>query len=534
MKLLSSLFSLWISTQAIAGTPVPGGTLYLHFPVDPTTLNPITSTDGYASDVQGYVFQSLLSRDDDTYKWIPNLAEKWEVPKDGKSITYKLRPGLKWQDGKPLTADDVKYSFDVYFEGRFQAPHKQIFLQNFQEVKVIDPLTVKFIIKEKYYLNFNVSADIAIIPKHIYSVGDPSDPKFNKTLVGSGPYILEEWSKGQKLILKKDPNFWGNSDPYYKQRYFPERIYIRPVKEEAIRMELLKKGDLDFLPLQPEQYATQTQGSEWGEKVFAVKTENSSTSNFDYGYIAWNQKNPLFKDREARIALSMLIDRDTMISKFRYGLSEKARGPFGNRSPSSDPSVKAIEFDTKKALNLLQGLGWKLGAKGLSKTIAGKETLFEFTLLTANPDFERYATVMKEDMKKVGITMNIKQLEWNSFLKIIDERKFDAVNLAWSVNALEQDPKQIFHSASIPSPGHNFMSYSNPKVDELIDKLRGSMDEKVRRKYYHELHRLIMADQPYSFLFNRKFTLYAVTSRVQRPKDTFKYSIGAETWWLKQ
>jgi peptide/nickel transport system substrate-binding protein/microcin C transport system substrate-binding protein len=175
-----------------------------------------------------------------------------------------------------------------------------------------------------------------------------------------------------------------------------------------------------------------------------------------------------------------------------------------------------------------------MGPKGLSKTINGNEMAFEFTLLNANKDGEKYWTIVKEDMKKIGITMNIKTIEWNSFVKLLDERKFDAVTLGWSVNSLEPDPKQIWHSASIPSPGSNFIGYSNPKVDKLIDEMRATMDKTKRTKMLQQIHEMIAEDAPYAFMFNRKYTLYAHTARVKKKQDLLKYDVGINTWKLEQ
>ena len=299
---------------------------------------------------------------------------------------------------------------------------------------------------------------------------------------------------------------------------------------------MLKKGDVDYdnYPLTPEKYVELTKDSAALAKVEAVKTENSSPSNFSYGFIGWNMKTPLFRDRDVRMAMSMLINRDQMIEKFRFGMSEKATGPFGNRNPSSSPDVKPVEFDPKGALALLEKTGWKMGPGGLSKVIDGKETPFVFTLIHAHPDAEKYFTIIKEDMRKVGITMNIKYVEWTSFVKLLDERKFEATSLNWAAGDLEPDPKQIFHSASIPAPGSNFVSYSNPEVDKLIDQARGTMDAKARLPLMRKIHELIAADQPYSFLFNSKSTLYGNTKRIKKPFGlTLKYDVASETWLME-
>jgi microcin C transport system substrate-binding protein len=531
---LCALSPLAGCTGGASGGAGGGNTFYLSIDSDPTTLNPVTSTDGYANEIQGNVFDSLLTRNEDTYDWQPALAESWNISKDGKTFTFKLREGVKWTDGKPLTAEDVKYSFDVFFEkDRFQAPQMLVYLEGIKEVKALDDRTVQFTTKDLYFKNFDVAATLTVIPKHIYAVGDAKDPKFNREIIGTGPYVLSEWNKGQRIVLKRNPDYWGLKVPYFKERANFDRIFFRVVKEEAVRLELFKKGDMDFMGLTPEQYTVKTEGGDWGKRILKVKGENAEPANFSYAFIAWNQKHPFFKDRDVRVAMSHLINREFMIQKFRYGMSEMATGPFGNRSTASSPRVKPIEFDPKKALALLEKAGWKLGDHGLSKKIDGKETHFEFTLVTANPDFEKYSTVIKEDMKKVGITMNIKQLEWNSFTKLIDDRKFDAINMAWGVNALETDPKQMFHSSEIKSPGQNFISYANPELDRLIETLRRTMDKDKRTPIYHRIHEIMAADQPYSFLFNRKYYLYAVNSRIQRPQDSFKYSLGTATWSVK-
>jgi peptide/nickel transport system substrate-binding protein/microcin C transport system substrate-binding protein len=536
LKHIAALFCLAVSTVAapLANASPDKGTLYLEFGADPSTLNPITSSDAYASQVQAYVFSSLMDRSEETYEWMPALAEKYTVSKDGKTFTFTLRKGVKWHDGKPVTAEDVKYSFDVYFEGRFDSPQTRVYLEGIEGAKIVNENTIEFKTKQVYFKNFNTIAGLTIIPKHFYGVGDPKDPKFNKQLVGCGPYKLETWEKGQKIVLAKNPEFFGKDLPAYKNYYSYDRILFRPVKEEAVALEMLKKGDLDMIGLTPEQYIQKTKGSEWGTKVEAIKAENAAPNNFNYGFIGWNFKHPFFKDRDVRMAMSHLVNREFMIKKFLFDLSEAAKGPFGNKSSATSPKVKAVEFDSKKALALLEKAGWKMGPKGMTKQIDGKETVFEFTLLNANKDGEKYWTVVKEDMKKLGITMNIKTIEWNSFVKLLDERKFDAVTLGWSVGDLEPDPKQIWHSASIPSPGSNFVGYSNPKVDKLIDEMRASMDAKKRQKMLNHIHELIAEDAPYSFMFNRKYTLYANTKRLKKGKDTLKYAIGVNTWKIEQ
>jgi peptide/nickel transport system substrate-binding protein/microcin C transport system substrate-binding protein len=151
--------------------------------------------------------------------------------------------------------------------------------------------------------------------------------------------------------------------------------------------------------------------------------------------------------------------------------------------------------------------------------------------LFSNRDVEKYFTLYKEDLKKAGVQMEIKLVEWNTFLKSIDDRNFDAVALGWGGGVVESDLKQIWHSEAARPGGSNFVSYSNPEVDKVIDQAREELDQKKRWALWQKAHILIAEDAPYAWMFNPKFQLYAVNKRIGRPKDTYKFDIGTTYWW---
>ena len=509
------------------------GTFSLNLGGEPTTINPITSTDLYAQNVQSFLLDSLAGRNDDTYAWEPALATSWEISKDGKIFTFKLRQGVKWHDGKPFTAEDVKFSFDVIFDPKFDTAHMRPYYEGIEKVEIVDPQTVRFYAKEKYFRNFDSAAGITVVPKHIY--GDPSRKEnLNQTLVGTGPYVLEKYEKGKRIVLKRNADYWGNTVEDLKGQYNAERIVLRFVKEKNVSLEMLKKGDIDYESFDPEVYTQKTTGTEWGTKVIKVKTENLSPKS--YGYIGWNLRNDLFADKNVRIALAHLMNRDLMIEKFRFGMSLPATGPWYQQSDYASPKVKPIPFDTKKALELLTKAGWKDEDKNgiLEKTINGKKTEFTFTLITANADNMKYWTMYKEDASKVGVNMEIKLVEWNSFLKLVDEGKFDAVAMGWGGGAVDLDPKQIWHSSSAVQGGSNFVYYKNAKVDKLIDEARQIMDKKARIPKMQEIYEIIAGDAPYLFLFNDKNILYGHTNRMKKLKDSYKYAVGTNYWWVEE
>ncbi len=505
--------------------------IYYNIGGEPTTLNPLASTDGYSTAVQAYVFESLLTRDLDSYEWKPALATEWEISKDNKVFTFKLRQNVKWHDGKEFTAHDVKYSYDVIYTDDYKAVQIRPYYDAIKSVTVIDDFTVRFEVKDDYFMNFDVCAGIETLPKHFYS--DAANKKdFGKKLIGTGPYMFTKYDKGQKIILVKNPDWWGITDAKEKETYLIPKLVLRFSSEENVSLELLKKGDIDFLGLRPEGFVKKTVGGVWEDKIVKVKTENKTPKG--YNFIAWNQKHPILKDREVRKALSMLVNRPLMQEKFEYNLSEPATGPIYVQSDYANHSVKPVPYDPNAALKILNQAGWKDSDKDgtLDKMIGGKLTPLSITILEPSPDFMKYLTVYKEDASKIGVEIQIKNVEWNSFISLIDSRKFEAVRMAWGGGGVEIDLKQVWHSDSSKGSGSNFISYANPEVDKLIDQARKIYDKDQRVPILQRAHELIAGDYPYVYFFNSKYSLYAHTKRVLKPKETFTYGVGQQYWKL--
>ncbi|RYZ65045.1 MAG: peptide ABC transporter substrate-binding protein, partial [Proteobacteria bacterium] len=383
-----------------------------------------------------------------------------------------------------------------------------------------------------YFKNFDVIAGMSILPKHVYGDVEKSK-KMTRTLIGSGPYKLDKFDRGNLIVLKRNDAWYGFNDDAWKGQFNFATINMRFYKDENAILERAKKGELDYVDLRPEAFVKKTEGAPWGKTVIKHKVENSAPKS--YGFVGWNFRRELFQDRDVRIALAHLMNRDEMNKKFRYNMAELATGPTYLKSEYSSKVTKPLLYNPKLATEMLAKSGWKDSDKDglLDKTVNGKKNSFRFTLIHPNKDNEKYWTMYKEDLKKVGIEMEIKYLEWNSFLKIMDEGNFDAVSLAWGGGDITWDPKQIWHSASAVPGGSNFIGYKNPEIDKLIDEARQTLDENKRRKLLINVYEKIAADAPYVFMFNDKFEFYANSSKIQTPAETFKYSIGRDYWWMK-
>ncbi len=509
-----------------------GGTFNRNIRVEPPHLHPVIPADLYQSYVLGYVMDTMLGKDPNTYEWKPRVAKKWEISKDGKEYTFWLREGVTWHDGKPVTAEDVKFSFEAIFEPAYKAENLQPYYEGIEKVEIVDPMTVKVTAKNSYFKNFDFMAGMTLLPKHIYSDVEKSK-KMTKTVMGCGPYSFEKWDKGQSIQLKRYEKWYGFGTEEWKGSANFANISLRFYKDENVLLERAKKGEIDHTTLTSESYVKRTNEAPWGTKVKKLKIENSSPKS--YGFIGFNFRRDLFKDRNVRLALAHLVNREEMNKKFRYGMSDLATGPFYRRSEYAVSSVKPIDYNPKMARELFTKAGWKDSNKDgvLDKTIDGKLTDLRFTLIHANKDNEKYWTLYQENLKSAGVALELTYLEWNSFIKLVDDGNFDAVAMGWGGGDIDPDPKQIWHSDGAVPGGSNFIHYKNPELDKIIDEARLIVEKPKRLKMMQKVFTMIAEDVPYIFLFNDKYDFYATSDRIQKPLDTFKYDIGLDYWWAK-
>lgn len=523
------LLTVQVGAAEINRNAPVGGTFVINLITEPPTIHPIMWSDRAAADVLSYTCDSMASRDPNSYEWIPRLAEKWDIAKDGKSITFYLRKNLVFHDGTPVTADDVKFSMDAVFIPEMNAAEKKPYFDGIEKAEIINPQTIKFYLKNTYFKNFDTVAGMPIISKATYSDTEKSK-KMSREVMCAGPYKVDKFEKGQRIVLKRFDRWFGFGTQEWKGAFNFEQIIMKFVKEDAVALEMLKKGDLDFQLLTAEYYVKKTEGDMWGKTVHKVKYSNKEGRPF--GYIGWNLRNPLFQDKNVRIALAHLMNREEMNQKFRFGYGEYTAGPNYNQSEYASKNVKPFLYDPSKAKELLTKAGWSDSDKDgvLDKTIDGRKVKFQFSLIFPTKEVEKYFTLYKEDLKKSGIDLEIKYLEWNSFLKVLDDGKFEAAALAW-VMSVDWDPKQIWHSSSAVPGGSNYIHYKNPEVDKLIDTARLEMNKEKRIAKMRKIYELIAADAPYAYLFSSKVLFYGHSNKVQKPADSFNYEIGTDYWW---
>ncbi|MBI4083180.1 MAG: hypothetical protein HY423_11280 [Candidatus Lambdaproteobacteria bacterium] len=505
-------------------------------PVQPATLHPLNATDLYANIILDVIYETLATLDVETIAHVPLLARAWETAPDRSSYTFRLDPRARWQDGSPVTAGDVKASFDLLFDPKLRTRAKWMsYYSNIERAEPLDAHTVRFTVKRDHFLNFVHLAGLRIVPLSGFAGVEPDKAALARRPMGSGPYRFVSWQKGSALRLERDPRYWGRDLPQNLGRYNERMRLTKFINADKVALEALKKGDLDVLTLTPEQWVRETDGAEFGppgSDSRLIKLDVRNEAPRTYRYVGWNLESPLFSDRRVRRALAHLFDRKTFAEKFYHGMQEPAVGPFEVNSRYSSPRVRPIPFSIPDALELLAEAGWRDrdGDGVLDKD--GRP--FRFTVMTADPEISvKMLTLTKETMRKAGIVLDIKVMDWTSFLALIDEFKFDAVMLGWSRDFFS-DPTALWHSASAVRGGLNFVHYRNPAVDRLIEQGVRSIPDAERIPIFRRIHELIYEDQPYAFLLEPTSTLLAYNARIHMLKPWYRFDTGMDYWWSER
>jgi len=373
-----------------------------------------------------------------------------------------------------------------------------------KRLEVVDKYTVKVIYKRLYSPAFGTWA-MGVLPEHLLNEGelkkeaelkgvDPDtftmrDSDFNRSPVGTGPFIFREWKSDQYIRLDRNEDYWEGA-PHYKS-------YTYRVVPDILTQEMeFYGGAIDDYGVQPHQVARLQNDPRY---------QSFSSLSFGYSYIGYNMRRDLFKDKNVRKALGMAIDTDKIIRYVMYDQAERITGPFVKQTDYYDQSIQPLPYDPEGAVRLLSEAGWKKNSNGW---LEKDGRLFAFTLITnnGNPIRNNILTIAQDAWRKIGIDVKTDLVEWAVFLgKYVNTGNFDALILGWSMG-IDPDLYQIWHSSQTNENQLNFVGFANQDADDLIIKIRQEYDYDKQVEYSHRLHRIIADEQPYTFLFVSKAT----------------------------
>jgi len=497
--------------------PVTGGTIIVASIGDAKRLNPVIANDSASGDINGQVFNGLIKYDKDLH-FEGDLAESWDVSDDGLVITFHLRPNVRWQDGVPFTADDVLFTYQKLIDPNVATPYGADY-ERVAKAEVLDPLTFRVTYKEPFAPALE-SWSIGIIPKHLLAGKDINTDRFNRHPVGTGPYKFKEWLTGQKIVLTAN-------DDYFKGRPNIDEYIYRIIPDPAtIFLELKAKG-VDSMGLTPLQYQRQTKTAFFRENFRKFRYPANG-----YTYLGYNLRDPKFSEKKVRQALAYAINKEDIIKGVRLGLGSVATGPYPPHYWAYNPKARRYPYDPEKARRMLADAGWvDTDGDGI---LDRDGQPFQFTIITnqGNDERKQAAEIIQQNLRKVGIAVKIKVVEWQAFInQFVDKRNFEAILLGWSIG-VDPDNYIMWHSSQTGPSQYNFVSYRNPEVDRLLVLGRKTFDRKKRQEIYRKIHAILAEDQPYCFLYvpdalpivNVKF------HGIRQEKAGIWYNF--EDWWV--
>ncbi len=427
-------------------------------------------------------------------------------------LTFHLRPGVIFHDGDPFDARDVKFTYEAIMDPRNLSPRSADF-EPVKSVEVLDRLRVRVVYK-RLYSPALASWGIGILPEHLLNARalaaearqqgrDPEgfslrDSRFNRRPIGCGPFVFRQWRSDQFIRLERFEHYWEGPPRYrsYVFRIIPDRL---TQEMEFYAGTLDSYGDTPWmspLGVPPHQVARLKQHP-------AFQTFSGTASG--YTYIGYNLRREPFDDPRVRRALGMAVDVGAIIKHVLYGQGEPVTGPFLKQTDYYDHQVQPLPYDPEGALRLLQEAGWRRNAKGWLEREGQR---LRFTLITNSGNDLRKAilAVAQNAWRRIGIDVRTDVLEWSVFIQErVDKADFDALILGW-YQPVEPDLYQIWHSSQTGSHQLNFIGFKNQEADRLIVRIRREYDHAKQVADCHRLHRLIAREQPYTFLYARRWT----------------------------
>jgi len=482
------------------------------------SITPFLSGDVYATRIQEWVLDTLATRDPETLEWLPLVAESWTTAPDGLAITFKVRDGVLFSDGEPLTAEDVAFSWRFMMDPKIAAPRDRAYFSRVDDVTVSgDEVTFHF--EEPYFLSFElVAAELKILPEHFYGRyldSVETAEEYNRStglLLGSGPYRMvspTDWKPGDLIELVRNERYWGFVPPPFERRIW------KTITSDAAELTEFKNGGIDLYTATPLEYRDLV-----NDPATAARSQSFEyySPRGGYIYIAWNNtldgQPTFFADRRVREAMTYLTDRQRIVDEILLGYAQPANGPFNPLGRQANPELPTRPFDLERARTLLAESGFEdRDGDGVLESPDGQPFRFKLTYPNGSDAFKRVVLLLKDLYVRAGILMEPDPVDWPVLMDLLNTKTFDAVSLGWSGN-FEIDVYQNLHSSQAEPGGDNFISYANPKLDVLIEAARREIDEDTRMNLWHKVHEEIWRDQPYTYLFRSK-SLVFVDRRIQ-------------------
>ncbi len=535
-----------------------GGTMRRAFMSDIPGMNPLTQNAADVSELYHYVSETLGTRQrNDPDRYIPELAERIEVNEDYTEYHIWLKPGVRWhapavdleseefawlRGDHFVTSDDFVFFQELLMNPQVEAAHLRNYYEKCLPIEVISDTEFIVRLTEPQYQSVDFTLGLAPLPRWLY--GHDRDGRafdeseigrqfnshwYNNGAIGTGPYRFVRWDQGGAVVLERYTDYHGEPP-------LIDRIEFRVIGDASTRLNGLRGGELDYVPLLQSQYKNEvldggTPGFREGGDL-----RQESFQGTTYRYVGWNADGRFFGDRRVRLAMTHAMDRDLLLRENFYGLGRLIASSVFIDSTDYNNNLTIWPFDLDRAAELLAEAGWEdRDGDGIrEKEIDGARVNFEFGMLTYGhrPEFIAAMEHYRNDLRRIGVVMNVVPVEWSVMIDRMNEKDFDAFTGGWQLG-WTTDPYQIWHSSQADEPqSSNRIGFRNAEADRIIEELRRTFDTARRRELLFRFQEIQHEEQPYTFFF-APLEIGAWHERVQNvhfsPLRPFDSNIA---WWL--
>lgn len=571
-KTLFILLVLVLSACSTAQSEIPSR-LVVATPSGPATFNPPLNQSAYT--VFGYLYDPLIQDDPVTGELMPKsgLAEGWEISNDKQKIIITLKDGLKWSDGKPLTVDDIIFTYnEIYLNDKIPTSFKDILRvgksRSFPTVKKLDNRRVEFAVSEPFAPFLQYVAGLNILPAHILKdsiseTDSEGNPKFLTTwgtntnpqdIVGNGQYRIKSYTPYQRVILERNPYYWRKDDQGNPQPYIEEIVW-QIIESTDNQLLEFRSGSLDTLTLQTETFPLLKPEEKRGKYTIYNSGPDMGTVfmslNMNRGKNAQGKpfvdpiKSKWFNNKAFRQAVYYAINREAMKDNFYLGLGELQHSPIPVQSPfylSPEEGLKTYSYNPEKARQMLIDAGFKYNDQG--QLLDSDGNLVRFTLLTSagKKIREQMATQINQDLGKIGIQVDLLFLSFNTLVeRLSSSRNWDAYLGGFTGGGIE--PHGGYNIWSVNGRLHTFNQGPQPgetgitdwqvsdweqQVDDLFVKASQEFDPKKRKELYGKAQKIVAEELPLLYMVN-PLAFEAIRDRVEGVEYT---PLGGGFWNL--
>ena len=521
---MTALAAILLAALTAAGSPVKGGTIRFNGGQPPKSFNAYVDNNNYSSMVFDLMYDKLLGMNETTTELEGALADRWEVSPDGRVFTFHLNPRAKWSDGEPVTAADVKWTFDAVMDPKSDTGPWKSTLGFFASPETPDARTVRFVKKGDSPRDWRDILNCAmfwILPKHAFEGKDFNKLDLLRAVSGSA-YLIDRAEPQIETELKRHGRWWRQDDADSRAYMNFDRIVLRYYADNENAFEAFKKKKTDVYPVYTARIYTSETGGEKFRRNWILKRRVRNHAPIGFQGFAMNLRRKPFDDVRVRRAMAKLLDRETMNRTMMNGAYFLLRSYYPDLYDAEHPcAAEELKYDPEGAKKLLAEAGYGKG--------------FKFNFLSRSSTEDKFLALYDHALRSCGIEMKIVRKDFAGWMRDMDSFDFDMTWAAWGSGTVKYPEIQWSSKEADRRGSNNITGFKSSEVDRLIAEEKGFDKAEARRDAYRKIDALVAAETPYVLLWQTDSTRLLYWNKFGTPKNVLakfdRETCILSTWW---